>query len=98
MSRATERRSSAAGPALRSGRHRTVPHGGHAPYDWTAVPAFLREHITVPPFPVDHLTSSLRHLAELVQQATANGISARGHRAHWDSPPAGASFDVVTSA
>ena len=35
-------------------------------YDWSAVPAFLREHITFPPFPVDHLTASLQHLAELV--------------------------------
>lgn len=34
-------------------------------YDWSAVPPFLREHITFPPFAVDHLTSSLRHLAEL---------------------------------
>jgi uncharacterized protein YndB with AHSA1/START domain len=34
-------------------------------YDWSAVPSFLREHITFPPFPVDHLTNSLRHLAEL---------------------------------
>jgi hypothetical protein len=51
-------------------------------YDWTAVPPFLREHITFPPFPVDHLTNSLRHLAELVEQAVANGISARGRRAH----------------
>ena len=43
-------------------------------YDWTAVPPFLGEHITFPPFPG---TNSLRHLAELVQQAVANGISAR---------------------
>lgn len=35
-------------------------------YDWSAVPAFLREHITFPPFPQSHLTRSLRHLAELV--------------------------------
>jgi uncharacterized protein YndB with AHSA1/START domain len=34
-------------------------------YDWSAVPPFLREHITFPPFPVDHLTGSLRHLADL---------------------------------
>ena len=59
-------------------------------YDWTAVPPFLREHITFPPFPVDHLTNSLRHLAELVQQAVANGISARGRTAHWELPPTGA--------
>jgi hypothetical protein len=25
----------------------------------------VREYITFPPFPVDHLTNSLRHLAEL---------------------------------
>ena len=43
-------------------------------YDGTAVPPLLREHISFPPFPVDHLTNSLRHLAELVQQALANGI------------------------
>jgi hypothetical protein len=35
-------------------------------YDWSAVPAFLREHIAFPPFPLSHLTSSLHHLAELV--------------------------------
>ena len=34
-------------------------------YDWSAVPSSLREHITFPPFPVDHLTNSLLHLAEL---------------------------------
>jgi uncharacterized protein YndB with AHSA1/START domain len=34
-------------------------------YDWSAVRPFLREHITFPPFPVDHLINSLRHLAEL---------------------------------
>jgi uncharacterized protein YndB with AHSA1/START domain len=34
-------------------------------YDWSAVPPFLREHISFPPFPVEHLTNSLRHLAEL---------------------------------
>jgi hypothetical protein len=34
-------------------------------YDWSAAPPAVREHITFPPFPVDHLTSSLRHLAEL---------------------------------
>ena len=66
-------------------------------YDWTAVSPFLREHITFPPFPVDHLTNSLRHLAELVQQATPNSISARGRRAHGESPSVGASFDAATS-
>ena len=34
-------------------------------YDWSAVPPFLREHIAFPPFPMDHLTNSLQHLAEL---------------------------------
>ena len=34
-------------------------------YDWSGVPPFLREHITFPPFPVDHLTNSLSHLAAL---------------------------------
>src|SRR5258708_25370251 len=35
-------------------------------YDWSAVPDSLREHIGFPPFPPDHLGSSLAHLAELV--------------------------------
>lgn len=39
-------------------------------YDWSAVPPFLREHIAFPPFPVDHLTSSLRHLAELATESS----------------------------
>jgi uncharacterized protein YndB with AHSA1/START domain len=34
-------------------------------YDWSAVPDLLREHIGFPPFPSDHLGSSLAHLAEL---------------------------------
>lgn len=34
-------------------------------YDWSAVPAFLREHITFPPFNIDHLENSLLHLDEL---------------------------------
>lgn len=34
-------------------------------YDWSAVPAQLREHIQFPPFPIEHLDNSLRHLAEL---------------------------------
>jgi len=34
-------------------------------YDWSAVPSSVREYITFPPFPVDHLTNSLRHLADL---------------------------------
>ena len=38
-------------------------------YDWSAVPSSVREHITFPPFPVDHLTNSLRHLAELATRS-----------------------------
>ena len=68
----------------------SAPPPSRSPYDWTAVPPFLREHIPLPPFPVDHLTNSLRHLAELVQQALANGVSARARRAHGEPPPAGA--------
>src|SRR3954454_17702399 len=35
-------------------------------YDWSAVPASIREHIGFPPFPPEHLGNSLAHLAELV--------------------------------
>jgi hypothetical protein len=35
-------------------------------YDWSAVPDLIREHIGFPPFPQDHLSNSLGHLAELV--------------------------------
>ncbi|BBX18939.1 polyketide cyclase [Mycolicibacterium duvalii] len=34
-------------------------------YDWSAVPAQLREHIEFPPFPVEHLSNSLANLAKL---------------------------------
>ena len=34
-------------------------------YDWSAVPASLREHIAFPPFPAAHLENSLAHLAQL---------------------------------
>ena len=34
-------------------------------YDWSAVPESTREHIGFPPFPSEHLTNSLAHLAEL---------------------------------
>jgi hypothetical protein len=34
-------------------------------YDWSAVPAYLREHIQFPPFDPQHLDNSLKHLAEL---------------------------------
>lgn len=35
-------------------------------YDWSAVPEPVRRHIGFPPFPPDHLRTSLDHLAELV--------------------------------
>ncbi len=35
-------------------------------YDWSAVPPEVREYLEFPPFPPDHLVSSLRHLADLV--------------------------------
>lgn len=35
-------------------------------YDWSAVPAAVREHIPFPPFGQDHLDNSLRNLSELV--------------------------------
>jgi hypothetical protein len=34
-------------------------------YDWSAVPAELREHIQFPPFDESHLVNSLEHLVEL---------------------------------
>ncbi|MFI8998609.1 SRPBCC domain-containing protein [Streptomyces sp. NPDC053542] len=35
-------------------------------YDWSAVPQYIREYLRFPPFGPEHLTNSLRHLAELV--------------------------------
>ena len=35
-------------------------------YDWSAVPDAVREHIAFPPFPPEHLSNSLGHLAGLV--------------------------------
>lgn len=40
-------------------------------YDWSAVPAFLREHIAFPPFGREHLERSLAHLDELATVATS---------------------------
>lgn len=37
-------------------------------YDWSAVPESIREHIAFPPFPPDHLSNSLAHLADLATQ------------------------------
>ena len=39
-------------------------------YDWSAVPAFLREHIAFPPFGTEHLSNSLAHLAQVVAART----------------------------
>lgn len=35
-------------------------------YDWSAVPAVVRQRIGFPPFPADHLDNSLAHLTGLV--------------------------------
>ncbi|MFI9025329.1 SRPBCC family protein [Streptomyces sp. NPDC053560] len=35
-------------------------------YDWSAVPQSVREYLQFPPFAPEHLTNSMRHLAELV--------------------------------
>lgn len=35
-------------------------------YDWSAVPRSIREYMSFPPFPSDHLSNSLAHLADLV--------------------------------
>ena len=35
-------------------------------YDWSAVPAHIREYLHFPPFPPDHLDRSLQHLSDLV--------------------------------
>jgi len=34
-------------------------------YDWSGVPDSIRDHIGFPPFPPDHLSNSLAHLAQL---------------------------------
>ncbi|MCV7278944.1 SRPBCC family protein [Mycolicibacterium flavescens] len=36
-------------------------------YDWSAVPATVRQEISFPPFAPDHLDNSLDHLARLVE-------------------------------
>lgn len=36
-------------------------------YDWSAVPAHVREYLTFPPFGRDHLANSLQHLSELIE-------------------------------
>lgn len=39
-------------------------------YDWSAVPQRIREYLPFPPFAADHLTNSLRHLAEVAASAS----------------------------
>ena len=39
-------------------------------YDWSAVPQFIREYLHFPPFGPEHLSNSLRHLAELAAPAS----------------------------
>ncbi|MCW2587399.1 MAG: polyketide cyclase [Frankiales bacterium] len=34
-------------------------------YDWSAVPESIRQNFSFPPFPPDHLSNSLTHLADL---------------------------------
>jgi uncharacterized protein YndB with AHSA1/START domain len=41
-------------------------------YDWSAVPASVREYLHFPPFPPDHLSNSLAHLAALVGEGAAS--------------------------
>ena len=38
-------------------------------YDWSAVPASVREYIQFPPFGQEHLDNSLEHLSDLVASA-----------------------------
>jgi hypothetical protein len=38
-------------------------------YDWSAVPQYIRQQIQFPPFDLEHLKNSLRHLAELAERA-----------------------------
>ena len=40
-------------------------------YDWSAVPAQVREHLQFPPFAPDHLDNSLQHLSNLVVRNTS---------------------------
>jgi hypothetical protein len=44
-------------------------------YDWSAVPQHIREYIAFPPFGPEHLSNSLRHLAELAASASPAGTA-----------------------
>lgn len=41
-------------------------------YDWSAVPAQVREYLSFPPFEMDHLHNSLSHLAALATSKEAH--------------------------
>jgi hypothetical protein len=41
-------------------------------YDWSAVPAELRQHIQFPPFDAAHLENSLKHLSDLAVSRNAS--------------------------
>ncbi|SDH56400.1 hypothetical protein SAMN05192558_11184 [Actinokineospora alba] len=41
-------------------------------YDWSEVPRSIRERIQFPPFGPEHLTNSLRHLADLAAPTSAD--------------------------
>lgn len=45
-------------------------------YDWSAVPDSIREHIGFPPFPWEHLSKSLAHLAKLVAASSPGSNTA----------------------
>jgi hypothetical protein len=72
-------------------RYDLTPAGGSTTevtlsYDWSAVPAALRDHIAFPPFGPDHLGNSLAHLAGIVTARSASldalpGIGAPATRA-----------------
>lgn len=59
-------------------RHDLVPLGPSETdvtltYDWSAVPRSIRKYLRFPPFGPEHLTNSLRHLAELAAPKGAGG-------------------------
>ena len=49
-------------------------------YDWSAVAPSVREYLSFPPFPVEHLSNSLRHLAELVDLGRSRDQAPPGAR------------------
>lgn len=47
-------------------------------YDWSAVPRAIRDHIGFPPFDPQHLDSSLKHLAGLLERGSARADVSSG--------------------